>query len=562
MSRGGLLFVAAVLCALPSAAAADCRALEIDFKPVANLQIAVWIEDAQGHYVDTAYVTRLTGALGLANRPGNHLFKTDFRFPYGRRDMVMPVWAYARNHHSGYVVMGGAEGNTIAGCEANGGADTDCDDNSIGYHFGVSSPEPFYCSPQGGVTSVVKGVDVVSCASAFYGSKGAYAAQPLSSLYPPRADLTTFVAGHDGPDAMAFSKVNDLVAISGATPAGNAVVGVTWTPPADGAYVIKLEASLESDFNASWNKTPFPDDHSELNGYGHNFLGQPSIVYSVPFTVGAMAPASTAKYAGYGQWDGSAGTLNPPDSTITDSPGTGAGRLLDVTDGTGTWRLEVKPSAMCPGDGGVVDGGSSDGGTCAAPAAPTSFTITPGSTSVSVSFASAVGGATTTAFQVRYSSQPITDQNFDQAIPSSTLPPPPGVLGSTVTTSITGLRSQQTYYVAARALSVCQSPSPVVAASFTTLAAQFATLHGCFIATAAYGTPQAKQIDVLRRLRDRQLLPTPLGRLAVATYYALSPPVANAIATDEHLRAGARAIVQPLVDLATAAERANQTSVR
>ncbi len=565
MSRRALVLAVAVGLTLPTAARADaaCRTVEVQFEPVSNLQIAVWFEDAQGHYVDTAYVTRLTGTFGLANRPGNHLFKSDFRFPYGRRDMVLPVWAHARNHPYGRVTMGGAEGNTVASCEAKGGATTDCDDNSIGYHFGVSSPEPFYCSPQGGVTSKVGGVDVISCASAFYGSKGAYVTAPAYSLYPPRADLDSFVAGHDGADAMAFSSVNDLGAISGATPAGSQLIApIHWTPPADGAYVVKVELSLESDFNATWNKPSFPDEHSELAGYGHSFLGQPSVVYAVPFTVGATAATASAKsYVGYGDWDGATGTLHATDSTITNSPGSGAGRLLDVTEGATTWRVQVRTSPTCGGtDGGTLsDGGTVDGGPiCIAPLPPTGLVATPRPTSVDLSFASATTGTPTTGFEVRYASQPINDANFEQANPSSTLPPLPGALGTLVDTSITGLRSQQTYYVAVRAVSSCQSSSSVVSTSFTTKAAQFATLHGCFIATAAYGTPQAAQIDVLRRFRDRALLPTPLGRIAVAAYYALSPPVARAITTDEHLRAGARTIVQPMVDIARAVERASQ----
>jgi hypothetical protein len=57
-------------------------------------------------------------------------------------------------------------------------------------------------------------------------------------------------------------------------------------------------------------------------------------------------------------------------------------------------------------------------------------------------------------------------------------------------------------------------------------------------------------------VRDRVLLTNPLGRLAVASYYALSPPIAGAIASDERLRAGARALLRPIVDAAEAGVRA------
>jgi hypothetical protein len=225
---------------------------------------------------------------------------------------------------------------------ANGTDGGECDDLTIGYHFSVSSPEPFYCSPRGGVTSQVNGVDVVTCASPFYGSKGAYAAAPLFSLYPPRADLTSFVSDHDGPDAMAFSRVNDLTAVSGATPSNMVVIDppVHWTTMTDGSYVLKVEASLEKDFNTFNNHPPTDDEHAELNGYGQSFLGQGSVVYEVPFTVGATLDIETAaRYAGYGDWDGAGGAEHAPDMTISDLPGSGAGRFLDVVDDQGTWRV-------------------------------------------------------------------------------------------------------------------------------------------------------------------------------------------------------------------------------
>src|SRR3954464_12002294 len=99
------------LLATTARADAPCRAVEVSFQPIDNLQIAVWIENPQGRFVATPYVTRLTGALGLANRPGNGRFVSDYRFPYGRREMVLPIWAHRRNHQYGRVVMGGRYGN-------------------------------------------------------------------------------------------------------------------------------------------------------------------------------------------------------------------------------------------------------------------------------------------------------------------------------------------------------------------------------------------------------------------------------------------------------------------
>ena len=70
----------------------------------------------------------------------------------------------------------------------------------------------------------------------------------------------------------------------------------------------------------------------------------------------------------------------------------------------------------------------------------------------------------------------------------------------------------------------------------------------CFIATAAYGTPNAEQIDVLREFRDSVLLKSTAGSLFVSLYYQLSPPVADFIAGNELVRTLARELmIDPIV---------------
>jgi len=67
--------------------------------------------------------------------------------------------------------------------------------------------------------------------------------------------------------------------------------------------------------------------------------------------------------------------------------------------------------------------------------------------------------------------------------------------------------------------------------------------NACFIATAAYGTPLAKELDTLRSFRDRRLLTTYSGAVFSDVYYHASPNVALWISD----RPGAARAVRVLV---------------
>ena len=76
---------------------------------------------------------------------------------------------------------------------------------------------------------------------------------------------------------------------------------------------------------------------------------------------------------------------------------------------------------------------------------------------------------------------------------------------------------------------------------------------GCFIATAAYGTPMAEEIQVLRDFRDEYLLANPLGQAFVDLYYRFSPPIAEFITYHPSLKPMVRAGLLPAVAMSSVA---------
>ncbi|WP_319549724.1 CFI-box-CTERM domain-containing protein [Desulfogranum marinum] len=72
---------------------------------------------------------------------------------------------------------------------------------------------------------------------------------------------------------------------------------------------------------------------------------------------------------------------------------------------------------------------------------------------------------------------------------------------------------------------------------------------GCFIATAAFGSPLESHVVVLKQFRDQILLKTWLGREFVKAYYKYSPPIADTIHESAWMRFVVRVLLYPLVGL-------------
>ncbi|HDZ25943.1 MAG TPA: M6 family metalloprotease domain-containing protein [Candidatus Aminicenantes bacterium] len=74
---------------------------------------------------------------------------------------------------------------------------------------------------------------------------------------------------------------------------------------------------------------------------------------------------------------------------------------------------------------------------------------------------------------------------------------------------------------------------------------------GCFIATAAYGSPLHPHLDILRDFRDKYLMPNGFGRKLVELYHRYSPGIASFIAGHKLLKAAVRVNLLPVIALSS-----------
>ncbi len=130
-------------------------------------------------------------------------------------------------------------------------------------------------------------------------------------------------------------------------------------------------------------------------------------------------------------------------------------------------------------------------------------------------------------------------------------------VGNNTVHTITGLKDGRTYYFAITAYDSDYNESaysielvyPNNSNNFDGSGDSDGGGGGCFIATAAFGSPMAKQVAILRQFRDNILLPNRLGRAAVVFYYKHSPPYADYIAVHDNLRRLVRWSLIPIVGL-------------
>ncbi len=80
-----------------------------------------------------------------------------------------------------------------------------------------------------------------------------------------------------------------------------------------------------------------------------------------------------------------------------------------------------------------------------------------------------------------------------------------------------------------------------------------ATSKPCCTTTAAFGTPMAREIGILREFRDEYLLTNPVGTVLADLYYGTSPPLAEFITEHPSLKPVVRAGLAPAVAMSNVA---------
>jgi hypothetical protein len=128
------------------------------------------------------------------------------------------------------------------------------------------------------------------------------------------------------------------------------------------------------------------------------------------------------------------------------------------------------------------------------------------------------------------------------------------------TTTVNGSPSSANFSTDADRTAINDTTNPItitmdadksITASFTAISTgdgdEGTKKGGCFIATAAYGSPLHPHLDILRDFRDKYLMPNGFGRKLVEMYYRYSPGVAGFIAGHKLLKAAVRINLLPVI---------------
>jgi len=561
--------------------------LDLRIQPANRLQLAVWVETADGEFMGTLALTHAVAKAGIGNRPGALQMNSGYRWPYGRREGVLPVWAHARMKAPTAQPFRRVIFQNRA---SEGFASRTVDDQS---------PDDYYCLSFTRTTTNRDALDAVTCASVFSSDKGRFItdedldkgyAEPResspgvgerralsgTSLYPPRRDLSRCIAGfcQDHADVSAFNAhalevMPDLDAVTQATPQGHIPVTYRFRIPAEWPheeqYRLYVEANSEGDYGAGFDPSRYPTPLTPEGAwdqwsmqYGYPYRGQPSVVYAVDFRLDGPGTFTSDTPIGTGSLEGEDGNIYPVQGRVVEGvPNSGVERLERASAPRLQLSLTRPDPALCAATetAPAVQNLRLDRYTVAAHAhnwATLSFD-TPATDRHIVDYQVLVrsnGSGWETAFtpdSVQQLNPVALDMCRDMDNPQlNRCVSMRG--GEKLSVVLAGLKQSTRYEVQVRPRDqACGDLGQASVATFETPARVFSTVTPCFIATAAYGSPLAADIYVLRSFRDRHLASSPVGRSLIRAYYAVGPGLAEIVTERPTIRAGIRMVLEPVV---------------
>lgn len=614
---GRLALIAIGVCAVASPAPGPAvaagarslpRSLEFRFTPTTRNQIAIWIEKADGTFMGTVRLTQAVSVRGIGNRPGAAQMNSAFRWPYGRREGALPIWAHRRAAGPGATPFK----RIVFQNRPEGFASTTVPDSSTESYFCLSFTQRDLSLE----TRRKEALDAVSCATQFNSDKGRFLrnadvsggyAEPAEidgqgimrpldagSLYPPRRDVTPCTGSSclDGTDVVDYVQharqvMPDLDAVTMATPPTGVEQSILFTMPdswGPSDYVAFIEVNVEGDYNRVFNgdytnfdgmtlrtpRTPAGAWDSWAMDFGYPYRGQPSVVFKVPFTVAAAAAStsfSTIAAFGYGDVDGfgeQGGVVHPMDGRITNDA---ANQVDAPLPGSGADRLTVSPTSDYRFKVTVV--GTENCQELPPPQAPAAMDANPTDNPKHshewgrLHFVVPQSSRPIDHYDVRYSTTEITSADpttFTKALPAMAaetdsvglMVPTAGAPGSAVEVAFGGMQPRTRYWIAVRAVDSCNVAGPFAVAALTTTQVNFTRLSGCFVATAAYGSPLQPEVEVLRTLRDELRARSVLFAAATDIYYRAGPAAASVLSRSDAARAMVRSALGPVAAVARA----------
>ena len=108
------------------------------------------------------------------------------------------------------------------------------------------------------------------------------------------------------------------------------------------------------------------------------------------------------------------------------------------------------------------------------------------------------------------------------------------------------LKPQTQYTVAVRAIDPCGQASATARSTFSTPAMKFTQLSGCFVATAAWGSAMAPDVEAMRKVRDRLRPASTMFAVATDLYYRSGPAAAEVLKRSDTARALVRRLLGPV----------------